>query len=271
VNHPRHLGELRDRIRAGWQPEFGFFLEPDPTERDLGNECLSQWYRAPMRIDGVQFPTAEHYMMWRKARLFDDSAMEQRILADDDPGIAKQLGRKVRGFNAEIWHRHRLDIVLQGSVAKFEQHRILREYLLNTGDRVLAEASPVDNIWGIGFAVDDPRSKNPLLWTGLNLLGFALMSVREHFIQAEHVGARPLNCTFGDTLAVARRIAGFHMDDAGDWVAQLECGHNQHVRHNPPWASRPWVVSPEGRAAMIGEMLQCPKCSAGAPPDPRST
>ncbi|HEY3517914.1 MAG TPA: DUF3565 domain-containing protein [Gammaproteobacteria bacterium] len=73
----------------------------------------------------------------------------------------------------------------------------------------------------------------------------------------------------GDTVAVARRIVGFHVDDSGDWVAQLECGHNQHVRHNPPWVSRPWVVSPEGRAAMIGQMLQCPKCAAGAPPDPR--
>jgi hypothetical protein len=70
-------------------------------------------------------------------------------------------------------------------------------------------------------------------------------------------------------MAVARQIVGFHMDERGDWVAQLECGHNQHVRHNPPWVSRPWVVSAEGRAAMLDETLPCKKCSTGALPDPR--
>ena len=70
-------------------------------------------------------------------------------------------------------------------------------------------------------------------------------------------------------MSVARRIVGFHTDDAGEWVAQLECGHNQHVRHNPPWVSRPWVTTAEGRAAKLGETLPCRKCSEGAPPDPR--
>lgn len=68
---------------------------------------------------------------------------------------------------------------------------------------------------------------------------------------------------------INRRITGFHRDDAGDWVAQLECGHNQHVRHNPPWINRPWVTTHEGRAAAIGRTLSCRKCSIGAPADPR--
>jgi hypothetical protein len=66
-----------------------------------------------------------------------------------------------------------------------------------------------------------------------------------------------------------RRITGFHRDEHNDWVAQLECGHNQHVRHNPPWINRPWVVTPEGRAEALGRCLSCVKCDAGAPPDPR--
>jgi len=66
---------------------------------------------------------------------------------------------------------------------------------------------------------------------------------------------------------VARRIVGFHQDGQVDWVARLECGHNQHVRHNPPWVSRPWVVSADGREAMLGETLPCQKCATGAPPD----
>ena len=57
-----------------------------------------------------------------------------------------------------------------------------------------------------------------------------------------------------------RRITGYHKDDEGDWVAELECGHGQHVRHNPPWVNRPWVVTPEGRSTQLGKLLDCKKC-----------
>lgn len=62
-------------------------------------------------------------------------------------------------------------------------------------------------------------------------------------------------------------ITGYHLDDEQHWVAELACGHNQHVRHNPPWVSRPWVVTAEGRAQMLGYPLTCRKCAEGAPPD----
>jgi hypothetical protein len=64
-----------------------------------------------------------------------------------------------------------------------------------------------------------------------------------------------------------RKIVSFHQDDEQHWVARLECGHNQHVRHNPPWTNRPWVVTPEGRAAAIGAELNCKKCDEGRPAD----
>lgn len=64
-----------------------------------------------------------------------------------------------------------------------------------------------------------------------------------------------------------QRITGFHQDEEQHWVAELQCGHNQHVRHNPPWTSRPWVVTPQGREKFIGAELECRKCDAGAPPD----
>jgi hypothetical protein len=66
-----------------------------------------------------------------------------------------------------------------------------------------------------------------------------------------------------------QRIVGFHQDEERHWVAQLACGHNQHVRHEPPWMLRPWVLTPVGRARAVGEMLNCVKCDAGAPADER--
>ncbi|MBL8271453.1 DUF3565 domain-containing protein [Steroidobacter sp.] len=63
------------------------------------------------------------------------------------------------------------------------------------------------------------------------------------------------------------KIVSFHQDEARDWVARLACGHNQHVRHNPPWVSRPWVVTNEGRAAALGSELDCKKCDEGKPAD----
>ncbi|TVP98515.1 MAG: DUF3565 domain-containing protein [Balneolaceae bacterium] len=55
-------------------------------------------------------------------------------------------------------------------------------------------------------------------------------------------------------------ITGFHKDDQGDWVAELKCGHTQHVRHDPPWQLRPWVTTPEGREKYIGHLLNCKEC-----------
>jgi hypothetical protein len=64
-----------------------------------------------------------------------------------------------------------------------------------------------------------------------------------------------------------RHITGFHQDDELHWVAKLDCGHNQHVRNDPPWINRPWVITPEGRGGKLGHTLDCKKCDAGAPPD----
>ena len=64
-----------------------------------------------------------------------------------------------------------------------------------------------------------------------------------------------------------QRIVGFHQDEEGHWVAELACGHDQHVRHDPPLMTRPWVLTREGRDQTLGQSLECKKCEAGAPPD----
>jgi hypothetical protein len=118
-------------------------------------------------------------MMAEKARLFGDEAIRQEILATTHPKQAKALGRQVANFDNDTWVKHRFEIVVQGNKAKFSQHESLRTFLHNTGKRVLVEASPVDKIWGIGLAEDHPDAIAPERWQGLNLLGFALMVVRE--------------------------------------------------------------------------------------------
>jgi ribA/ribD-fused uncharacterized protein len=160
--------------RHGELPEFVLFWGGGH-----GKGCLSQWHRSPYKVDGVTYPTAEHYMMAEKARLFGDTASAEKILATTDPRRAKALGRRVAGFDEDTWVRERYGIVVRGNMAKFGAHARLRDHLSATTGKVLVEASPLDTIWGIGFDENQPEALRPSEWRGLNLLGFALMDVRE--------------------------------------------------------------------------------------------
>ncbi|WP_039933781.1 NADAR family protein [Streptomyces viridochromogenes] len=174
------LDALIAASRAGAKIKYLYFWghRPRPDGR-IGPSCLSQWWPAPFTVDGVAYATAEHWMMAGKARLFGDADAERAVLAAGHPAEAKKAGRLVRGFDEAIWRRERFRIVVEGSVHKFGAHPELRGFLLNTGERVLVEASPVDRVWGIGLAADDEAAADPERWRGLNLLGFALMEARE--------------------------------------------------------------------------------------------
>ncbi|MCX4622676.1 NADAR family protein [Streptomyces albogriseolus] len=170
---------LIEAVRAGERVKYLHFWghRPLPDGR-IGASCLSQWWPSPFTVDGVEYATAEHWMMAAKARLFGDAEGERRVLAAGHPSEAKKAGRLVRGFDEEIWRRERFGIVVTGSEHKFAAHGGLRSFLLGTGDRVLVEASPVDRVWGIGLAADDEAATDPARWRGPNLLGFALMEAR---------------------------------------------------------------------------------------------
>ena len=176
---PRSVEELTRALDAGRRFKYVYFWgHRPPRGGGVGAGCFSQWWPSPFEVDGVRFATAEHYMMWRKARLFGDEEIAARVLSAVHPKQAKDFGRRVRAFDEEAWVAHRYDIVVEGNAAKFAQNPDLRRYLAGTGKRVLVEASPVDRVWGIGLAVDDPRAEKPRAWRGLNLLGFALADVR---------------------------------------------------------------------------------------------
>lgn len=156
--------------------KFLFFWGHQPNkDGSIGKSCFSQWWEASFEIESISYPTAEHYMMAGKARLFNDDEILQEIISVKHPHDVKKLGRKVKNFSPELWNEHKFDIVLKANHAKFSQN----ESLLNTKDRIIVEASPVDPIWGIGMASDNPNVTNPNSWKGDNLLGYILMEVRD--------------------------------------------------------------------------------------------
>ena len=180
VTPEQRRNELRAAELSGQTWKVLPFWGHKPTASgELGAGCLSQWWPATFTVDGVPYPTAEHWMMAGKARLFEDPAGLAAVQAARSPGAAKAAGRKVRGFDQERWVAARFDLVVAGNLAKFSQHTDLGEFLLTTGARVLVEASPYDRIWGVGLAPTDPQVLRVTTWRGLNLLGFALMEVRD--------------------------------------------------------------------------------------------
>ncbi|MEV4741857.1 NADAR family protein [Streptomyces sp. NPDC049555] len=186
---PRSVAELVEAVAGGERLKYVFFWgHRPPRGGGVGSGCFSQWWPSPFTVGGVQYATAEHWMMAGKARLFGDAEAEARALAAGHPKQAKDAGRSVRGFDEQEWVRHRYGLVVEGSVHKFAQHPELRAYLLGTGSRVLVEASPVDRIWGIGLAADDERAPDPARWCGLNLLGFALMEARQRLAATSGAG-----------------------------------------------------------------------------------
>ena len=172
--------ELEKRYDAGEKMKFLFFWGHRKHANDeVTKSCFSQWWPAVFTVDGNTYATAEHWMMAEKARLFGDFKTLEKILDAENPGKAKKLGRQVIGFDNDLWNAKRFEIVVEGNLHKFRQHPELGEFLLGTKNRILVEASPVDAIWGIGMEGSHEFAAVPPKWRGLNLLGFALMEVRD--------------------------------------------------------------------------------------------
>ncbi|KOX14042.1 NADAR family protein [Nocardiopsis sp. NRRL B-16309] len=183
--HPTDARSVADLLLARERPKFLLFWgHRPPASGGVSASCLSQWWPAGFTVDGVDYATAEHYMMAGKARLFGDAETAERIVAAGHPRDAKTLGRQVRGFDQRTWEDARFEIVVRGSVAKFGQNPELCDFLLGTARRVLVEASPRDRVWGIGLSARDENAEKPEAWRGSNLLGFALMEARRRLAKA---------------------------------------------------------------------------------------
>lgn len=140
---------------------------------------FSQWHPTNFVVEGINFNCAEQFMMYKKAKLFCDDETAEAILSTSKPSVQKQLGRTVKNFDAAEWLQNRERIVYEGNFHKFTQNKSLQKQLMDTGDSLLVEASPVDDIWGIGLSADNPDAAFPERWKGLNLLGKILTELRE--------------------------------------------------------------------------------------------
>jgi ribA/ribD-fused uncharacterized protein len=171
---------LEKLVTSNSENKYVFFWgHQSSKDGTITKTCFSQWWISPFEVEGITYKTAEHWMMAKKAELFNDNVVLEKIIQANSPAEAKKLGREVKNYVDSVWLANRYEIVKQGSFHKFNQNSDLREFLISTKERILVEASPVDAIWGVGMASDHKDIHNPEKWQGLNLLGFALMEVRD--------------------------------------------------------------------------------------------
>ena len=170
------------RYDSGESLEFLFFWGHHGKPDRVTKACLSQWFPAFFEVDRDKYNCAEQYMMAEKAREFHDPETWEKIMKSSSPREIKALGREVRNFDAEQWATVSKEIVVKGNLHKFAQNKDLLDFLKNTGDKIIVEASPYDTIWGIGMSELDNGVEDPHNWKGTNLLGFALMEVRDELM-----------------------------------------------------------------------------------------
>jgi ribA/ribD-fused uncharacterized protein len=144
-------------------------------------EIMSHMYRCEFWHRDILFNHVEKFMMYGKAMLFNDVAKAQEILNSDSPYDCKKLGREVAGFDDAIWKQWDNQIVLRGNREKYTQNPGLAQFLVSTGDLILAEGS-FDKNWGTGLAKEDPRNADQQQWPGQNRAGIIQMQVRQELI-----------------------------------------------------------------------------------------
>ncbi len=146
--------------------------------------AFSNWAPTPFTVDGVSFSTAEQYIMYRKCLTFGDTVTAEKLLSSDSPKEQKALGREAAGYIDSVWAGIRQTVAIRGLYAKFSQDAELKRLLLGTGDAVLVECTSNDRIWACGIDRDDDDRLSADRWKGQNILGFALMEVR-NMLRAE--------------------------------------------------------------------------------------
>ncbi len=163
----------------GEEPVFFFMGNPALNE----NKMFSNMYEAPVQIDGVTFPTVEHYFQWSKAKMFGDVDIQNKIMKTTSPKSAKGFGKKVKNFVPEAWDEKKDSIMRIAVKAKLMQHPDILMKLRETGTRPIAEADPRGKYWGIGTSAETSKAKDVSRWPGQNKMGKILMELRDELKQ----------------------------------------------------------------------------------------
>jgi ribA/ribD-fused uncharacterized protein len=140
---------------------------------------FSNFAPTPFEYRGITFPTSEHALMASKALVFWDSTRFKMCAKADTPSAAKAYGRRVSPYNEKIWASCRFEIMCDILSEKFAQNEDARNLLTSTGEAKIVECSPTDTVWGVGLPLGSGLWQNEKNWRGQNLLGKALMVVRE--------------------------------------------------------------------------------------------
>jgi ribA/ribD-fused uncharacterized protein len=159
-------------VEAGPPPVFFFSKAPE-------NKEFSNFYEVDFEMDGVKFKSAEHAFQYAKAKKFGDDVHAEKILKAKSAQSAKAFGKKVANFKEPEWSTEKEELMRKIIRAKFRSNPEITKKLLDTEDRVIANADPRDRYWGIGTSADTEKAKNPAKWVGENRLGKILMEVRE--------------------------------------------------------------------------------------------
>lgn len=157
-------------------PEPVFFFTGNPALNET--QYLSNMYEAPMQVEGMTFPTVEHYFQWAKAKQFGDAASQAKIMKTASAKSVKAYGKKITPFEKEVWDEMSTRVMKAGLKAKFMQHPDLLAKLKETGTRPIGEADPRGKVWGIGTSSDTSKAKDPTRWPGQNKMGKLLMELR---------------------------------------------------------------------------------------------
>lgn len=164
---------------------IGFFGGYKATKVELS---LSNWYPSYFLMylgskhqKELSFNCSEQAVMYIKSYIFKDYDTADKIKrASYNPKLYKRLGREATGFDDKVWKSVRESVYEKVLWQKFGQNKEIRDYLLSTSNNILVECNPYDKVWGIGLSLDDDFSKKSN-WRGSNLLGNALMKVRQQF------------------------------------------------------------------------------------------
>lgn len=144
------------------------------------NDFLSEWYKINFVIDGINFNSLKQYIIYKKAKLFKNDDIANKIIQITKIKSQKRLEKLIKNIDNNIWNEHKINIIYEGNFEKFNQNPLLKKLLLDTGDRLLIN-STYDVELGIGLNKNDDKIFNELEWRGKNLLGKLLIKLRESF------------------------------------------------------------------------------------------